>query len=159
MASDSRPAPMTEQQVQEELLRLDAYRGQLSAMVEQLQYLQASRADHGRAKESLEGLERLDGPGELLIPLGAETFVRGAPAPAPKVLIGLGSGIIVEVERPKAVEMLADRLTKIDEASHDLEGQVRTLDERVQILTRRLEAATQRGGPDVGMDPIDVGGD
>jgi prefoldin alpha subunit len=148
---------MTEEQVQEDLVRLDAYRGQLNAMVQQHQYLQASRADHLRAKESLEGLDRANRAVELLIPVGGETFVRGAPANGTKVLIGIGSGIVIETERPRAVEMLADRLAKIDEAAQELEGQIRTLDERVQLLSRRLEALTPGGGSSG--DAGDVGGD
>jgi prefoldin alpha subunit len=157
--AEQRGAPITEQQVQEDLQRLDAYRNQLSAMVQQLQYLQASRADHLRARESLEGLERIGGRGELLIPIGGEAFLRGTPEADAKVLIGMGSGVVVELDRPKVVEMLAERLTKIEEASQELEGQVRTLDERVQQLSRRLEAITQDPG-DAGLSaPDDVGRD
>jgi prefoldin alpha subunit len=158
MSTSGRPAPATEEQLQEELLRLDAYRGQLSAMVDQHQYLQASRAEHQRAKESLEGLEKTGGTAELLIPLGGETFVRGSPSSATRVLIGLGSGIVVEVERPQAVETLAQRITRIEEAGRELEGQIHTLDERIQLLSRRLESATQRGADGAG-EPGDVGGD
>jgi len=155
--AEQRGTPMTEQQVQEDLARLDAYRNQLSAMVQQLQYLQASRADHLRARESLEGLDRVGGRGEILIPIGGEAFLRGNPEAGAKVLIGVGSGVVVELEQPKVVEMLAERLTKIEEASQELEGQVRTLDERIQVLSRRLESVTQDAG-DAGLSaPDDVG--
>jgi len=152
---------VTEEQVQEEIMRLDAYRAQLNQLLQQHQYLAASRSDHQRAKESLEGLERLAAGAELLLPIGGETFVRGAPAATEKVLIGVGSGIVVELERPKVVEMLADRLLKIDQASQEMEGQIRTLDERVQVLARRIESVTQGGpGPDdSGAAASDVGGD
>ncbi len=156
MSTPARPPAITEQQVQEELLRLDAYRGQLNAMVQQHQYLQASRADHVRARESLEGLDRADRPVELLIPVGGETYVRGAPTGSPRVLIGMGSGVVVETERPRALEMLAERLTKIDEAAQELEGQIRTLDERIQLLSRRLEAMNPGAVPS---DAEYVGGD
>ena len=70
----------SEQEVQEDLVRLDAYRNQLNAMVQQYQYLSASRSDHLRARETLEGLERSKENVEVLVPLGGDTFVRGAPA-------------------------------------------------------------------------------
>jgi prefoldin alpha subunit len=159
MSTPARPAPMTEEQIQEDLVRLDAYRGQLNAMVQQHQYLQASRADHVRAKESLEGLERAPRAVEILIPVGGETFVRGTPSNGTKVLIGVGSGVVVETERPRAVEMLAERLTKIDEATQELEGQIRNLDERVQLLSRRLEAVTPGGAGGAAGDAEYVGRD
>lgn len=157
----STPAPTPEQQVQEDLARLDAYRSQLNQMLQQHQYLSASRADHLRAKEALEGLDRLGGEPALLIPIGGETYIRGTPSTSSQVLVGVGSGVVAEMARPKVIELLAERLTKIDEAAGELEGQIRTLDERVQLLNRRLEAMTQGApGPDgEGPSADDVGRD
>jgi len=138
--------PVTEEQVQQDLMRLDAYRNQLNALVQQHQYLAASRGDHLRAKEALEGLDRVGDASELLIPIGGEAFVRGQPAHDQKVLIGIGSGVVVELERPKVLEILADRLVKIDKAAQELEGQIRSLDERVQVLAQRIDAVTQGSG-------------
>ena len=159
MAQPSEPSS-AEAQVQEDLVRLDAYRAQLNQLLQQHQYLAASRADHVRAKDALEGLDHLAEAPELLIPLGGETFLRGTPQGKGPVLLGIGSGVVVELERPKVVEILADRLTKIDEAAGELEGQIRTLDERVQLLSRRIEAMTQGGaGGGAGSAAEDVGGD
>jgi prefoldin alpha subunit len=139
-------APITEEQVQQDLMRLDAYRNQLNAMVQQHQYLSASRGDHLRAKEALEGLDRVGDAAELLVPVGGETFVRGHPVAGQKVLIGIGSGVVVELERPKVIEILADRLGKIDQAAQELEGQIRALDERVRALAQRIDSVTQGTG-------------
>lgn len=146
--------PVTEQQVQEDLLRLEAYRNQLNALLQQHQILSASRQDHVRARESLEGVESTPANAELLLPLGGETFVRGSVDRAAPVLVGVGSGIVVEMERPKVVELVAERIVRIEQALRDLEGQMTTLDERIQALSQRLDSiARQSGGPsDVGSD-------
>ncbi|MGD0588705.1 MAG: prefoldin subunit alpha [Thermoplasmata archaeon] len=148
----STPAPRpTEEQVQEDLLRLDAYRNQLNALLQQHQILSASRQDHGRARESLEGVDRAPANVELLLPLGGETFVRGSVDRSAPVLVGVGSGIVVEMERPKVVELLAERSVRIDQALRDLEGQMGSLDERIQALSNRLDAiARESGATDVG---------
>ena len=141
----------TEQQVQEDLMRLDAYRAQLNAVVQQHQLLLASRQDHLRARESLEGVERTDPGTEFLLPLGAETYVRGSVDRSSPVLIGIGSGIVVELERPQVAELLAQRAGQIDKAVRDLEGQMAALDDRIQILSRRLDeiARASAAGSDV----------
>jgi prefoldin alpha subunit len=143
---------VTEQQVQEDLLRLEAYRNQLNAAIQQHQILSASRQDHIRARESLEGVEGAPTDADLLLPLGGETFVQGSVDRSAPVLIGIGSGVVVEMERPKAAELLAQRVGRIDQAVRDLEGQMTALDDRIQILTRRLDAIARAsaGGPDVG---------
>jgi prefoldin alpha subunit len=151
---NGRAAPPTEQQVQEDLMRLDAYRGQLNAMLQQYQILSASRTEHARARESLEGVDRSDPQAELLLPLGGETYVRGSIQHEGPVLIGVGSGIVVEMERPKVAELLAQRITRIDEALRETEGQMAALDDRIQVLSRRLDDAARSGtaGQDVGRD-------
>jgi prefoldin alpha subunit len=143
---------MTEQQVQEDLIRLDAYRSQFSALAQQREILVASRQDHLRARESLEGIERSRSGDEMLVPLGGEAFVRGSVELDSPVLIGIGSGVVVEMERPKAVELLAQRTTRIEQALRETEGQMGALEERVQLLSRRLDAAARAPGA-----PADVG--
>jgi prefoldin alpha subunit len=145
-----------ERDLQEDLIRLDAYRGQLNAMLQQYQYLTGSRADHVRARESLEGFERTGDAAELLIPLGGETFVRGQPVQSGSVLLGIGSGIVVEMARPKAAEILADRVEKIDGATKELEGQIRNLEEGIAVLSDRIDNGGRGGspGPESGADDV-----
>jgi prefoldin alpha subunit len=145
---------MTEQQVQEDLLRLDAYRNQLTALLQQHEILSASRQDHIRARESLEGVDRAPASAEMLLPLGGETFVRGSVDRDAPVLVGVGSGVVAEMERPKVVELLADRTVRIEQALRDIEGQMASLDERIQVLSQRLDSIARESGA-----PTDVGSD
>jgi prefoldin alpha subunit len=148
--SANRPPP-SEREIQEDLMRLEAYRSQLSALTQQHQILLASRQDHLRARESLEGVERSDTAAEYLLPFGGETYVRGSIQRAAPVLVGIGSGIVVEMDRAAATELLAKRLTTIDEAVRDLEGKIGAIDERADMLSRRLESVSRSGAAgDVG---------
>jgi len=147
-------APMTEEQVQEDLMRLEAYRNQLNALLQQHQILSASRQDHLRARESLEGVDRVPASSEFLLPLGGETFVRGSVSRDSPVLVGVGSGVVVEMERPKVTELLAERTGRIEQALRDIEGQMTSIDERIQALSQRLDLAARESGA-----PTDVGSD
>jgi prefoldin alpha subunit len=144
----------SEQEVQEDLLRLEAYRNQLNALLQQYQILSASRVEHARARESLEGIESAESAAEMLLPLGGETYVRGGVERDAPVLIGVGSGIVVEMNRAQVTELLAQRTTRIEQAIRDLESQMSTLDERIQLLSRRLDDLARSGGAasDVGRD-------
>jgi prefoldin alpha subunit len=151
------PRPVTEEQVRDDLMRLDVYRNQLSQMLQQHQMITASRADHQRARETLEGLDRTGADPELLVPVGGDTFLRGTPRDSDRVLVGIGSGIVVEMERPKASQLLAERLTRLDQASQDLETQMRSLEERITVLSSRLEALSQsaeRAGTDAAANDV-----
>jgi prefoldin alpha subunit len=158
MASSRGSPPPTEgptdQQVQEDLIRLDAYRNQLNALLQQYQILTASRAEHARARESLDGVDRAAPDAEFLVPLGGEAFVRGSVAHDAPVLVGIGSGVVVEMNRAQVTELLAQRTLRIEQAVRDLETQMSSLDERIQILSRRLDEVARTGsaGADVGRD-------
>ncbi|MGD0719157.1 MAG: prefoldin subunit alpha [Thermoplasmata archaeon] len=152
------PEVVTEEQVQEELMRLEAYRNQLSALLQQHQMLGASRIEHDRARETLETLDRLSADSEIVIPLGGDAYIRGSAARGSQVLLGIGSGVVVEMDRPKVVEILAQRLTRIDSAAQEMEGQVRTLEERVEMITQRLDSLSRAPSPAGGAGASDVGG-
>lgn len=124
-------------------MRLEAYRNQLNTLLQQHQYLSASSGDHRRARETLEGLDGVGAEGEFLIPVGGETFLRGTVDRSGKVLIGLGSGVVTEMPRPKASELLAERIGKIEEARKDLEGQMTELEARIDGLSQRLDSMTR----------------
>jgi prefoldin alpha subunit len=141
----SASAPITEEQVQEELMRLEAYRNQLNALLQQHQLLGASLADHRRARETLEGLEGTSLDSEFVIPVGGETYLHGSVAKDSKVMIGIGSGVVVEVDRPKVSETLAGRLSRIEQARQDLEAQMGQLEERIERLSDRLDSLSRQG--------------
>ena len=136
-------ASVSEEQVQEDLMRLEAYRNQLNTLLQQHQYLSASSGDHRRARETLEGIEGANPEGEFLIPVGGETYLRGTVDRGAQVLIGLGSGVVAEMARPKASELLADRIGKIEEARKELEGQMGELETRIDALSQRLDSLTR----------------
>jgi len=146
--------PPTEQQVQEDLIRLDAYRSQLNGLVQQHQILIASRQEHLRARESLEGIDRSATGDEVLVPLGGEAYVRGRLSREAPVLLGIGSGVAAEMDRGKAAEVIAERVTRIEQTIREIEGQMGAVDERIQLLSRRLDAISRsaRSSPDVGRD-------
>lgn len=154
-----RPERPTDEQVQEDLMRLEAYRNQLNALLQQHQMLTNSRADHDRARETLEGLERIEPSREVVIPLGADAFVRGQASPNSPVMVGLGSGIIAELDRSQVIELLHTRTSRIDQATRDLEGQIQTVEQRVEGLSEKLDALARDGDSAMGAGSDHVGRD
>jgi prefoldin alpha subunit len=158
MSASRRPSRSAEEQLQEEAMRLEAYRSQLSSALQQHQLLLASRSDHLRAQEALEGLDRTLPDSEILIPIGGETYLRGNPDRKGPVLLGIGNGYVIEIERPKAVERIAQRTNQIEQAVRELESQIRPLEERIQLVSRRIDMLTGRV-PASAPERSDVGGD
>jgi prefoldin alpha subunit len=135
---------MTDEDMQNELARLEEYRNQAGALLRQQEIIRISIAEHQRARDTLEELERLDTGREILAPVGAETFVKVIPGSTERVILGLGCGFVVEVERVRGLEMLNERIGRLDRAQQEMVNQLQQLDNEAQALSQRLEAAIKQ---------------
>ena len=129
--------------VQDDLARLDAYKNQVNILLRQQEILRLSLLEHTRARDTLEAMDRLDGGEESLAPVGANTFVKVSQISAEKVLIGVGSGIVVEVDREKALSMLNERLGALETSGKEMSDEILRIDSEAQLVSQRLEAAMQ----------------
>jgi prefoldin alpha subunit len=105
----------------------------------QLQYLQSTLADYQRAKMTVEQLQAVDENSELLIPVGAGTFINGSLKNASNVLIGVGAGIVIEKTVDEAVLKLEERIKRIQE---NLEKMI-SFGQKIQSDTEELSQKTQ----------------
>lgn len=132
--------------VQEDISRLDAYRNQLNLILRQQEMLRISLVEHNRARETMENMERLESGAEILAPVGAETFVKVSPVTTGRILIGVGSGIIIEVAREKGLAMVNERIQGLEKADKDMTQELLRLDREAQAISERLENAMGRQG-------------
>jgi prefoldin alpha subunit len=106
----------------------------------QLQYLQSTLADYQRTKITVEQLNVVDENSEILIPVGAGTFVNGSLKNTSNVLIGVGAGIVIEKTVDEAVIKLEERIKRIQE---NLEKMV-SLGQKIQSDAEELSHKTQQ---------------
>jgi prefoldin alpha subunit len=129
-----------DEEITRNLTLLEYYKQQLESIDMQLQYLQSTLADYQRAKITIEQLYAVDESSELLIPVGAGTFVNGSLKNASNVLIGIGAGIVIEKPVDEAVIKLEERIKRIQE---NLEKMV-SLGQKIQSDAEELSHKTQQ---------------
>ena len=140
--------------VQNDLARLETYKSQLNVLLRQQEILRLTLQEHTRARDTLEGIERLGADPETLAPVGADTYVKVSQLSTQKVLMGIGSGVVVEVDREKGLAMLNDRIVNIERSSKEMGEELLRVDSEAQIISQRLESlvrqqqAAQGGFPD-----------
>jgi prefoldin alpha subunit len=128
-----------EEEITRNLTLIEYYKQQLESIDMQLQYLQSTLADYQRAKMTVEQLHAVDENSELLIPVGAGTFVNGSLKNASNVLIGVGAGIVLEKTVDEAVLKLEERIKRIQE---NLEKMV-SLGQKIQSDAEECSKKTQ----------------
>jgi prefoldin alpha subunit len=129
-----------EEEITRNLSLIEYYKQQLESIDMQLQYLQSTLAEYQRAKITVEQLHAMDENAELLIPVGAGTFVNGSLKNASNVLIGIGAGIVIEKPINEAVVKLEERMKRIQE---NLE-KMASLGQKIQSDAEELSHKTQQ---------------
>jgi prefoldin alpha subunit len=129
-----------EEEITRNLTLIEYYKQQLESIDMQLQYLQSTLADYQRAKITVGQLNGVDENSEILIPVGAGTFVNGSFKNTSNVLIGVGAGVVVEKTVDEAVNKLDERIKRIEE---NLEKMV-SLGQKIQSDAEELSHKTQQ---------------
>jgi prefoldin alpha subunit len=129
-----------EEDITKNLTLIEYYKQQLESIDLQLQYLRSTLAEYQRAKMTIEQLHAVDENAELLIPVGAGTFMNGSLKNASNVLIGVGAGIVMEKTVDDAVIKLEERIKRIQE---NLEKML-SLGQKIQSDAEQLSVTTQQ---------------
>ncbi len=132
---------------------LDQYREQLEALAQQQEIVRVSLEEHMRAKETLLRYKEAGKAAEVLVPVGANSFLVAEVKDPEKAFVGIGSDLIVFDEIPKQIERLDARIKSIGDAMATIGQRLAELQQRaesqgaaVQNLYDRLQAAPETGG-------------
>ncbi len=129
-----------EEDITKNLTLIEYYKQQLESIEMQLQYLQSTLMDYQRAKMTVEQLGAVDDNSEILIPVGAGTFINGSLKSASNVLIGVGAGVVVEKPAEEALKKLDERIQRIQE-NYD---RMASLGQKIQCDAEDLSHRTQQ---------------
>ena len=100
-------------EAQEAALTLELYQRQLDAVSRQIEFLQGVRDEIVRAQATLEGLkDAVDH--DVLVPMGASTFIPGKINADSPVIVGIGAGYATERSRDAALALLEQRAKQAD---------------------------------------------
>ena len=131
---------------------LELVRGQIEALARQGETLEIALEEVLRARESLTQAGATGAGRELLMPIGANSFLIGSLKDAERVIVGIGSDVAVEMTLPAAVERLEARVKAIEEAERglaermaQLDGQAEAQSRRVQVLYEKAQGASPPG--------------
>jgi prefoldin alpha subunit len=142
---------------QRELLALEQYLKQYGQQAEifasQLELMENGRMEALAAIEALQGLlEAADST--VLLQIGGGASVRAKVLETDKILLNIGSDVIVERTNKDAVEFLKDRVTemeasekKVAETLEKLRAQINEIAKRIEQGYQQAVAAEQAAGP------------
>lgn len=132
---------------------LDQYREQLEALAQQQEIVRVSLEEHMRAKETLLRYKEAGKGAEVLVPVGANSFLVAETKDAERAFVGIGSDLIVFDEIPKQIERIDARIKSISEAMAAIGQRLAEIQQRaesqgaaVQSMYDQLQAPPGAGG-------------
>lgn len=108
------------------------FRAQADAYKQNIDMINSHLAELSMVKDSLEQVGSLAQENEILVPLGAESFVRAKVVDTQNVIIGIGAEVAVKKTIAQAKQDVENRAKELEKvrAEHA---------EKLQLITRRLE--------------------
>jgi len=137
---------MNDDELRQALSVLDVYKAQLEALAGQGQILQLSLEEALRARETMKALLNAKEGDEILIPVGASSFVPAKASGKGKAIVGIGNRMSVEKDLDDAVKFmdnsvneLSEALKKVGESITEMESNARNLSLAVQQEYQRRQ--------------------
>lgn len=131
---------MTEESdLRENMMRLETAKAQLEGLSKQQELIQLAIEEHVKARETVKSLAKSSAGEELMIPVGADSYIYAKATEKKEVVIGVGSGVSIQRNAEEAekildtrVEELAQAFQKVAEMAAQTEGAIQELSERIQ---------------------------
>lgn len=139
MAKEPEPGAPTEAQLRELAVRGEALRQQLAALEDQAQLVAELVAEARRAHATLEALVHAKPGDEILVPLGAGSFVSAQVRDPSKAIASLGSGVHAQLPSSDAIARLATRILSLEQASEATSKDVARLSDEMARVAAVLE--------------------
>ena len=131
---------MNDDELRQALYALDVYKAQLEGFAQQAQILQISLEEAVRARETMKAFLNAKDGDELLIPVGAQSFVPAKAMGGNKAIVGIGNRMSVEKDLDGAVAFLDQSVKEITEV---LRKTGVSIDE-MEATARNLSSAVQQ---------------
>jgi prefoldin alpha subunit len=136
-------APMDQRELMMLQNYLQEYGQQAEIFVNQLQLLENGRMEAHAAIESLEEM-LITEDGTVLLQIGGGASVRAKVVEPEKVLIAIGSEVVVERSNKDAVEFLKERIMEMEASEKKVAETLDRLQAQMKEINKRIESGYQQ---------------
>ncbi|WP_290598041.1 MULTISPECIES: prefoldin subunit alpha [unclassified Archaeoglobus] len=110
----------SEKEIQEKIAVLQYLQGEAETLQRRIVELELMENEYRKTLETLEFFDSIDGEIEALMNLGGGVFAYVDVKNSKKMLVDIGSGVVVEREVKDAIEFVKKKIKKIEENAQNL---------------------------------------
>jgi prefoldin alpha subunit len=136
--------------LRENMMRLETAKAQLEGLAKQQELIQLAIEEHAKARETVKNLAKSASGDDLMIPIGADSYIYARASDRKDVVVGVGSGVSIQRDAEEAekildarIEELAQAFQKINDIAAQTESAINELNEKIQEQYERLQSGQQ----------------
>ncbi len=136
----SQSKPETEPKTPEDILgEYEQLRAQAETLKQRLELIGASLSEMEITKESLDNVEKLGKDNEILVPLGGDAFVKAQIIDTERVIVGIGSRVVVRKSTSEAKADMENKIREMEKIMADRNESLRRALKRLEELTPTVQ--------------------
>jgi len=129
----------SQNKLQSLLTQIGSYRELIHVLQQQISNLVEARSELSMTLNFLKNMRQLKPDTEVLIPVGSGALVPGRLATVEKVLVEIGSGVVVEKSAEEAVQVIENRIKEVDETVGRLQKDIADIQEKIEAIRPEAE--------------------
>ena len=130
---------MGEEEFREAVTQLELHRAQLEALKRQSEILTIALEEHLRARETMSRYSESSKDDEILVPIGANSFLFAKIADTKKVIVGVGSELAIEDTIENGIKRMDKRIEELRAADTRLAKRMTDLDQKVRECAETVQ--------------------
>ena len=139
---------MVEKEMEKLAYEYQLLQAQAQLLAQNLELLTLGRNEFQAVKETIEELKKAEGEVEILVPIGAGSFLKGLIIDKENAIVSVGAGYAVEKNLDDAITYLEERIKEYDEAIIKTQEALKKLEAQLGELAKKaqeLQRSTPRG--------------
>lgn len=142
------PQAVDDRKLQEDYMMLETAKAQLEGLSKQQQLIQLAVEEHVRARETVRSLTKGSPGDEILVPIGADSYIHAKISDNRTAELGVGSGVTVRKNPEQAEKFLDEKIDDLSRAfkaivdrAAQTEALIQELSDKVQSQVEELRSA------------------
>jgi prefoldin alpha subunit len=130
----------SEQQVRESYMMLESAKAQLEGLAKQQELIQLAVEEHVRARETIKEVAKGSANDEVLVPLGADSYIHARISDNKDAIIGVGSGVSIRRSPEEAEKILDAKIDDLSRAFKSISDKAAQTEAAIQELSEKVQA-------------------
>lgn len=129
-----------EQQLRDNYVMLETAKAQLEGLAKQQQLIQMAVEEHVRARETIKQMAAGTPGDEILVPLGADSYIHAKISDSRDAVVGVGSGVSTRKTPEEAEKILDSKIDELSRAFKAVTEKAARTEAMIQELTEKVQA-------------------